>query len=785
MKHYLELVSTSSKIHKKLNRMSIICIILAVCLVTTIFGMADMFVQSQIAQAKEDYGIWHIRIDNISKEDIDVLATDPNIKTISPYNIINYRLDRNYYIQDKPAAICGCTSSLIDDFFPNTLLAGKFPENNHEAIINVRAKNMLNLNVGDTFTIKHNTGTDTTYTISGLINETPLTSSSDSYCVMLSPDAFQQFCIAQNEMIDKTNPYVYYIQFHEKGDIRLKISNLKKHYQLTDAQIAENTQLLGLLGQSSDSFMMQIYGVATFLFLLVLCAAIIMITGSLNSNVAKRTQFYGLIRCIGATRKQIMRLVRREALRWCRFAIPVGISLGIIIIWILSFTLRILSPQYFGVIPLFRISFPSIITGILVGLLTVLLAARSPAKRASKVSPLTAVSGNATPLQPVKKAAKTKHIKIDTSLGIHHALNSRKNFFLMVGSFSLSIILFLSFSVTVDFMHHSLTPLQPWTPDLSIISSNQTCSIDTGLLSQIKEYPWVDAVYGRMFYYDVPLDLDEIKKANIISYDEKQLNWEKKYLLSGSLNSILTEENTALSVYKASNPIQVGDIISLSINGETKRIKVVGIISDCPFTSDADAGTFICSEQTFKNLTGETGYTIIDMQLNKKASDEAIHDFHKQLGEQYVFSDERAKHSSARGIYYCYGLFIYGFLVMIALITIFNIFNSIALSVNSRLKQYGAFRAVGLSTRQLSKMIITESFVYALTGCVLGSAIGLFCNRILYHSLITFYWGSTWKLPYIQLLIILIIMLGSIILSVMEPIKSIHKMSIVDTISTP
>lgn len=43
----------------------------------------------------------------------------------------------------------------------------------------------------------------------------------------------------------------------------------------------------------------------------------------------------------------------------------------------------------------------------------------------------------------------------------------------MTGSFSLSIILFLSFSVAVDFMNHSLTPLRPWTADISIISPAQ------------------------------------------------------------------------------------------------------------------------------------------------------------------------------------------------------------------------------------------------------------------------------------------------------------------------
>ena len=75
--------------------------------------------------------------------------------------------------------------------------------------------------------------------------------------------------------------------------------------------------MLDLLGQSTSSFMIQVYAAAAVLFVLVLFAGIMMIASSLNSNVAQRTEFFGLMRCVGATPKQIMRLVRKEALTWC------------------------------------------------------------------------------------------------------------------------------------------------------------------------------------------------------------------------------------------------------------------------------------------------------------------------------------------------------------------------------------------------------------------------------------------------------------------------------------
>ncbi|WP_331466960.1 hypothetical protein [Blautia fusiformis] len=74
MKSYLDLVPISAKVHRKQNRMSIICIVLAVFLVTAIFGMADMFIRGQILQAQQENGNWHIGIQNISDEDTIISA---------------------------------------------------------------------------------------------------------------------------------------------------------------------------------------------------------------------------------------------------------------------------------------------------------------------------------------------------------------------------------------------------------------------------------------------------------------------------------------------------------------------------------------------------------------------------------------------------------------------------------------------------------------------------------------------------------------------------------------
>lgn len=793
MKSYLDLVTISAKVHRKQNRMSVFCIVLAVFLVTAIFGMADMFIRSQILQAKQEDGNWHIALKNISDEDAALIATRPDVEAVSPYGVINYRGELGYTLDEKTAVIGGSSEDYVTKIFADTILEGTFPQTGQEALVTDNARQMLGLKVGDSITITAPDKAQLHLVVSGILENAPNIMSMDSYAVFLNVEGFLAVCreagypeaspaeITEGE--SDGSGMVYFVQFAGGGNIQNKIAGLKEQCHLAEEQISYNNKLLGLLGQGRDSFLLYIYASAAMLFVLVLLASVIMIASSLSSNVAQRTKFFGLVRCIGATPKQVMRLVRREALGWCRLAIPIGIMSGVVIIWGLCAVLRCLAPEYFGAMPALGISVPSIAMGTAVGILTVMLAARSPARKAGRVSPLAAVSGSADNLQPVYRAADTRFFKIDAALGIHHAKAGRKNLILMAGSFALSIILFLSFSVTVEFMRHALTPLQPWTPDISIISPDDTCSVDRALLSELEKNPVVKAAYGRMFAYGVPVTVNggEVK-VDLISYEPRQFRWAEDYLLEGSIDIVQTEVNTGLFVYKPQSSLQAGDVVEIAAGGRPEKIKIAGILSDCPFDSAAGVGTLICSENTFRQITGQSDYTIIDLQLTKRAADEDVYAIHRMAGSGLTFADKRMGNSSTRGIYYCFGLFVYGFLVLIALITVFNVINSIAMSVAARTRQYGVFRAIGLSDRQLARMVASEAGTYAVTGSIAGVALGALCNKALFEMLVSYRWGDSWSIPWSELGVILLIMLFSIIAAVHGPVKKVRGMSIVETI---
>lgn len=780
MKHYLDLVPISRKLHRRKNRMSVFCIVLSVFLVTVIFGMADMFIQSQVLQAKKDGGNWHITITKINDKEAALIGARPEIIAAPRYGVKNFRGDEGYFLSGKDAIIVGCDESCVTDIYDD-IAEGRFPQSDTEAMLTKSTKDRLGFKIGDSFSLETPEGRFH-YTVSGFCEDAIKTTDDDAYGVFLTTDAFRSFFPdkGSKELEDYDSSLL--VRFADHFKVQRTIADLKEQFGLSDDQVIENIKLLGLTGQSRNDYMVKIYGVAGILFVLVMFAGILMLAGSLNSDVIQRTEFFGMVRCIGATPKQIMRLVRKEAMSWCRFAVPCGIAVGVCLIWLLCSVLRVLSPIYFGELPIFKVSIPGILSGVIVGFLTVFFAVRSPAKMASRVSPLTAAAGNANNLAPVRKAARTRLFKIETALGIHHATAGKKNFLLMVGSFGISIILFLSFSVTVDFMNHALTPLRPSAPDISVISKDETCSIDSDLLKKLESHPEVKRAFGRRFAYDLPAAVNgEKKNVDLISYEKYQFQWAKRDLTEGSLDTVQEEMLSVACTCQLSDTLKVGDTVKISVNGEKKEVRIGAVLSNLPF--DSEEGAIVCSEDTFQKLTGERGYTVVDLQLISRVKDSEVEEIHDIVGDNFKFSDQRMSNQSVKGASYSFSLCVYGFLVLIAMITVLHIVNSIAMSVAARIRQYGAFRAIGLTCRQLMKMIIAEAFSYGLTGTIFGCVFGIFFHRLVFLQLITSHWGDPWKIPREELLLIAAIMLVSMLIAVKNPMKRIRELSITDTIN--
>ncbi|GAA0769828.1 FtsX-like permease family protein [Clostridium subterminale] len=782
MKSYLSLIPISAKVHRRQNCMTLLCIIFAVFLVTVVFSMADMGVRMEKTTLLNKHGNWHIQLKNISESVTEQIGSRTDIAAMSWYDVINYNREDDYYIGDRKAVLYGVDEMYITDI-RNCLAEGSYPQSDTEIMLSPNAKTVLGINIGDSVTINTPSGS-MNYTVSGF-GEDDVGSNSryDTISTYMNQTAFYKICA----MNDRELAPVYYVQFHENTEISKQIAGIKEQYGLTDENIDENAATLGSSGFSGNTTVQALYSAAVVLFVLILIAGVLMISSSINSNVAQRTKFFGMMRCIGMSRQQIIRFVRLEALNWCKTAVPVGVILGIVITWGLCAAIRFLVGGEFSDMPLFEVSPIGIISGVIVGIVTVLISARSPAKRAAKVSPVTAVSGNSESTKNMHHGVNTRFSKIETALGIHHAVSAKKNLLLMTSSFALSIILFLSFSVLIDLVGY-LMPQPSNAFDISISSNDSSNSIDSELLDKISSMEGVKCVFGRRNCFDIPAEVNKDNQLSntidIISYDEYDLDCltKDKELRKGSnISKVYGDSNYVLTTWDKDSPLEIGDKIRV----DNEELEIAGMLKFDPFSSDGSMNgkiTLITSRETFTRITGVTDYSLIMIQTTRDATDENVEAIRNAVGEEYTFSDQRDYQTTST--YIAFMLFVYGFLAIITLVTVLNIVNSISMSVSAKIKQYGAMRAVGMDERQITKMIAAEAFTYALSGCVVGCAVGLLISKLLYDNIITTHWNyATWSLPVIPIMIILLFVFVAAITAVYAPSKRIRNISVTETIN--
>ena len=770
MKSYLGLVSKYAKAHKQKNRLTIICIAISVMLVTAVFSMADMSIKSQRNTAINNYGNWHLIIHDITEETASEVANEESVHVADWLGLLE-----GATYQGKELVVQSSGEELAEQM-NLSISEGTYPTAADEAAMDISGLTQYGLSIGDTISIDFPDGQTKEYKITGTFNNFSTLQSEDAHGLQLIREGMHAL---PDDLYDE----FFYLKFNDGVNIRQAISELQSTYGFSDEQLQTNVMLLALMGQSDDTTILEIYVTAIILFILVSMAGIFMISSSFNMSILERTQFFGMLRCLGATKKQIKRYIRVEGLQYCAKAIPFGVVLGCILTWGAIFILDRLDSQYLPEMQMFQISLPGIAAGIILGLFVVMIASGSPAKKASKVSPQAAVTGNINQTNNLQfdKAISTRVFHVDTAMGIHHAFSNKKSMVLITGSFAISIVMFLCFSVLVSFMDHALSPLKPYAPDMAVESSDKVALLPTSLKQEIANVDGVDKAYGRMFYTDISASAEQSSNtATIMSYDEPQFEWANDLLVEGSIDDV-QNGNAVLIDYSYAEEYgwEVGDNITFTIGEASYDIPIAAIVSDVPFDSTYGEWIFICSEQTFTTMTGVNEYSIIEVQSSRDVSN-AIRAL---ISANMNLLDYQQRNQEVQNGYLAAAVFVYGFLAVIALVALINIVNTVNASVSSRMNNYGVMRAVGMSGKQLKKVVRAEASAYALTGCIIGSILGILLHRILFGMLVSSMWGEPWKPPIVFLAVTVGAAIITTMIAVIFPAKRIEKTDIVNVVN--
>lgn len=169
MKSYLSLIPISAKVHKRQSRMTRICIVLAVFLVTAIFSLAEMWTDGEITAMRSNHGDWHIVLQNMPEAKVEQIIDNSEVAYSSWHDEINTDVDCNYYINGKNVVLYGIEEAYVTDIM-NYPLEGSYPQTENEIAISADAKNNFDIQIGDDIILNTPAG-NFSYTISGFYED--------------------------------------------------------------------------------------------------------------------------------------------------------------------------------------------------------------------------------------------------------------------------------------------------------------------------------------------------------------------------------------------------------------------------------------------------------------------------------------------------------------------------------------------------------------------------------------------------------------------------------------
>ncbi len=345
MKSYLSLIPISAKVRRRQSRMTILCIVLAVFLVTAVFSMADMAIRMETSNQLNKNGNWHIMVKDISPETAAELAAQEDVAAFSAYSDINASLTENYFAGDKRAALVGADDAILQ-IFPG-MQCSTAPADG-EVLVTANIRDWLDVTVGTAIPLTLPDGQTISLTVAGFNEDTSDANQYDAVVLVMNRSTFSQIAAQVEESFETQ----YFIQFKPRTNLRQSIVNIENKYGISEEKISENTYLMALNASSNNDYIVGLYAVAAVLAGMVV-----------QQQCSSAYQLLWNAALSWGRKNQVRMLVRLEALFWCKTAVPAGCVLGIVSTWGLCSFLRGFIGEEFSSLPVLGISPVGIICG--------------------------------------------------------------------------------------------------------------------------------------------------------------------------------------------------------------------------------------------------------------------------------------------------------------------------------------------------------------------------------------------------------------------------------------
>lgn len=849
-------------LNKKRNIVTVIGIILSVALITAVSTMILSARSSLIEFEKKERGNYHFLIKDISIDDFKYVKNNNNFENIYYSNEIGYaKINESKNVYKPYAYIMSYDTNGLNSI-KNNIVEGSLPVNDNEILIPTSLKDngRVHYKIGDTITLNLGKRMTEGYELN---QDNPITSEEEFILsnitktykivgIMERPNNVVEpylapgytFITLDNNPQDNIDVYA---RFNKKGLRNMsgslneilgvkketldllyfvggKANNneeLKEDYQNMKYPLTVNNYLISCEKIDINSTALRpLYIAGIVVIIIIIVTSVYCIKNAFNISITEKTKQFGMLSSIGATKRQIKKIVLNEAKYLGLVGVPLGMLLGLLASYILIIMTNTLLYEYLKVHINLVVSVTALLASVLLSIITLYLSSIISAIKASKMAPLVAIRGNEDIKVKNKKYKAPffikKIFKIGGVVSYKNLKRNKKKYRTAIVSIIVCVIAFIPLSTFIDTLFEAARLAAGEENYIISISSNDNDKmLDKYLdriisLDKVKDYSitkrinfliddnkYFSSEYLTTTSRNYCIEEECYYAAEIVSLGEKAY---KKYINELNLN-YNTMKDKAIVLNKVNKLIYMEDkAVKKKVDKLNKNFKKInGIISNGDslnmdleigyyaseypvsyMSNDTNAAVFVVSDEFFNKYAGDRNYKIY---IDTDHASDLQEEIEKILGnEDYSFSNIEEDTKAVRALFLVLSIFLYGFITVVALIGITNIFNTITTSMNLRRREFASLQSIGMTSKEFFRMIALENIFYIFKSLIISIPVGTLLSYLLYKVINNGDMVIEYIFP-IKAIIIVSLAVTLILFVIMRySIKKINEQNIIETI---
>lgn len=563
--------------------------------------------------------------------------------------------------------------------------------------------------------------------------------------------------------------------------------NLARKNKIESVQY--NYDLLHYLGATPGTHS-TIYPLSAIIIAVIMIGSVSLIYNAFAISVSERSRHLGMMASVGATKRQKRNSVFFEGLIIGLISIPIGIICGLAGIGI---TFQFINSTIEGALDVTEklsiiVTPLSLLIICVVSMLTIFISTYLPAIKASKITAIDAIR-QTTDVKLTSKTVKTskfirKIFGIEAEIGLKNLKRNKRRYHATVFSLVISIVLFLIVSFFNSNLKESLklsqedvnSDIQLWKNNKvlddrliqSIASLNEV--MEYSVVNEINVNAWVEKestasgwkkivdkektrIKGGEYPYNIrisSINASNLKAyAKVVGANYKQLT-DPKHLAAIVIDTIHYKDmETEKYVKTKAIHTKVGQSIDLTYTGidgnsdkeiHLNKVKIAALTDQHPMgIGSAGIGglNIIVSKQVMDQLINEKIKDDMQTYLFLKSSDplktqqeiEEMKESNLEVYNKYQYRRQNEQKIMLLSV------FSYGFIALISVISIANIFNTISTSISLRKREFAMLKSVGITPKGFNKMIHYESIFYGIKSLFFGLPISFAVMYLIYKTM--------------------------------------------------